>query len=82
MCTLCHSAEETVPRLLCGFSAIAQTIYKARQIKIETLKLIYHLLLSVYHIENDDSKGWYKQAIPKVSTENEEAKILWDTPMR
>ncbi|KAK2557418.1 hypothetical protein P5673_020538 [Acropora cervicornis] len=30
MCTLCHSAEETVPHLLRGCSAIAQTIYKAR----------------------------------------------------
>ena len=27
VCTLCHSVEETVPHLLCGCSAIAQTIY-------------------------------------------------------
>ena len=32
-------------------------------------------------MENDDSKAWYKQAIPKSSTENEEAKILSDTPI-
>ena len=32
-------------------------------------------------MENDDSKAWYKQALPKRSTENEEAKILWDTPI-
>ena len=32
-------------------------------------------------MENDDSKAWYKQAIPKVRTDNDEAKILWDTPI-
>ena len=32
-------------------------------------------------MENDDSKAWYEQAIPKRSTENDEAKILWDTPI-
>ena len=45
------------------------------------LRPIYHLLLSVYNMENDDSKAWYKLAIPKASTENDEAKILWDTPI-
>ena len=45
------------------------------------LRLIYHLLFSLYNMENDDSKAWYKQAIPKASTENDEAKILWDTPI-
>ena len=30
---------------------------------------------------NDDSKAWYKQAISKASTEHDEAKILWDTPI-
>ena len=79
VCTLCHSEEETLPHLLCGCSAIAQTIYKARHDRI--LRPIYHLLLSVYDMENDDSKAWYKQAIPKASKENDEAKILWDTPI-
>ena len=32
-------------------------------------------------MENDGLKAWYKQAIPKASTENDEAKILWDTPI-
>ena len=32
-------------------------------------------------MENDDSKACYKQAIPKASTENDEAIILWDTPI-
>ena len=43
----------------------------------ETRWNVYHLLLSVY---NDVYKARYKQAIPKVSTENDEAKILWGTP--
>ena len=76
---VCRSAEETVPHLLCGCSAIAKTIYKARHDRM--LRPIYHLLLSIYNMENDDSKAWYKQAIPKGSTENDEAKILWDTPI-
>ena len=45
------------------------------------LRPIYHLLLSVYNMENDDSKAWYKQAIPKTSAENDEAKILRDMPI-
>ena len=45
------------------------------------LRPIYHLLLSVYNMENDDSKAWYKKAIPKASTEKDAAKILWDTPI-
>ena len=32
-------------------------------------------------MENNDSKAWYKQAMPKSSTENDEAKILWATPI-
>ena len=79
MCTLCHSAEETVPFLLCGCSAIAQTICKVTHDRM--LRPIYHLLSSVYNMENDDPKAWYKQAIPKASSENDEAKILWDTPI-
>ena len=62
-CTLCHSAEETVPHLSCGCSAFAQTIYKVRHNRM--LRPIYHLLLSVYNMENDDSKAWYKQATRK-----------------
>ena len=35
MCALCHSEEETVPYLLiCGCSAIAETIYKAEHDKM------------------------------------------------
>ena len=49
MCTICHSTEETVPHLLCGYSAIAQTIYKARYDRI--LRPIYHLILSVHNME-------------------------------
>ena len=79
MCTQCHSAEETVPNLLCGCSAIARTIYKARHDRM--LRPIYHLLLSVSNMENDDPKAWYKQAIPKASSENDKAKILWETPI-
>ena len=78
MCTLCHSAEKTVPHLLCGCSAIAQTLNKARHERM--LRPIYSPLLSVYNMENDDSKAWYEQAVPKASTENGEAEILWDTP--
>jgi len=48
MCTLCHSAEKTVPHLLCGCSAIAQTINKARHDSM--LRPIYYLLLSVYNM--------------------------------
>ena len=33
-------------------------------------------------MEKEDSKVWYKQAIRKASTEADEAKIFWDTPMR
>ena len=66
------------PHLLCGCSAIDQTIYKARHDRM--LRPIYHLLLSVHNMENDDSKAWYKQAIPKASTDKE-AKILLDTPI-
>ena len=50
MCTLCHSAEETVLHLLCGCSAIAQPIYEARHDRM--LKTIYHLLLSVHNMKN------------------------------
>ena len=32
-------------------------------------------------MENDDLKSWYKQAIPKASSENDEVQILWDTPI-
>ena len=46
MCALCHSAEETVPHLLCGCSAIVQTIYKVRHDRM--LRPIYHLLLTVH----------------------------------
>ena len=74
MCTLCHSAEETVPYLLCGCSAIAQTVYMARHDRM--LRLIYHPLLSVYNMENDNSKAWYLQAIPNTSTKNDEATRL------
>ena len=42
------------------------------------LRPIYHFLLSLYPMENDDSKA-YNQAIPKRSIENDQAKILWDT---
>ena len=38
------------------------------------------LIIITLH-ENDDSKAWYKQAISKASTEQDEAKILWDTPI-
>ena len=76
-CTLCHSAEETVSHLLCGCSAIAKQSTRHDRM----LRSIYHVLLSVYNMENDDSKAWYKQAIPKASTENDKAKILWDTPI-
>ena len=79
MCALCHSAEETVPHLLSGCSAVAQTIYKARPDRM--LSPIYHLLVSVYNMENDESKVWYKQVIPKASTENNKAKILWGMPI-
>ena len=35
MCALCNSAEETVPYLLiCGSSAITETIYKAKHDKM------------------------------------------------
>ena len=30
-------------------------------------------------MENEDSKVWYKKAIPKARTENDKAKILWNT---
>ena len=53
MCALCNSAEETVPHLLRACSAIAQTIHKARHDTM--LRPTYHLLLSVYNMENDDS---------------------------
>ena len=49
ICTLCHSAEETVPQLLCGYSAIAQTFYKARYDRM--LRSIYLLVLSVHNME-------------------------------
>ena len=74
ICTICQSTEETVPHLLRGYSAIAQTIFKARYDRM--LRPIFHLLLSVHNIENDDSK-----AIPEGSTEHDEARILWDTPI-
>ena len=54
-CTLCHTAEETVSHLLWSCSAIAQTINKARHDRM--LRPIYHLLLSLYNMENDDSKA-------------------------
>lgn len=73
----CHNTEETIPHLLCGCSAMAQTIYKSRHDKM--LRPIYHFLLSLYNMENDDSKAWCKQAIPKRSIENDQATILWDT---
>ena len=44
------------------------------------LRPIYSPLLSVYNMENDDSKAQYEHAVPKASTENGEAEILWDTP--
>lgn len=46
MCALGHSAEETVPHLLCGCFAIVQTIYKVRHERM--LRPIYHLLLTVH----------------------------------
>lgn len=45
-CALGHSAEETLPNLLCGGSAIVQTIYKVRHDRM--FRPIYHLLLSVH----------------------------------
>ena len=80
ICTLCQSAEETIPHLLCGCSAMAQSIYKSRHDRM--LRPVYHFLLSLYNISpNDETKAWYKQAIPKTSIENNQAKILWDTPI-
>lgn len=55
MCALCNGAEESVPQLLCACSAIAQTIHKARHDTM--LRSIYHFLLSVYNMENDDSNA-------------------------
>ena len=59
--------------LLCGCSAIAQTIYSYKARNDRMLRPIYHLLLSVYNMENDDSKAWYKQATQKASTHGKEA---------
>ena len=51
MCPLCQRAEETVPQLLCGCSAIAQTIYRETR-----YRPVYHLLLS-------HGKWWLKSVV-------------------
>ena len=30
-------------------------------------------------MKKNESKAWYKEKIPEASTENDQAKVLWDT---
>ena len=51
MCALCHSAEETVPYLLCGCSAIAETIYKAKHDKMwRPITISYYQYITWYSL--------------------------------
>ena len=75
MRALCHSAEETT-----HIYYIDAPVLPKQSTRRDTID--YHVLLSVYNMENDDSKAWCKQAIPKASTEDDEAKLLSETPTR
>ena len=76
-----HSQIETTSHILSGCSKVAQSLYKARHDRM--LRPIYqHLLQKSNFQECNNEKPWYMQSIPKAVVENENAKILWDTPFQ
>ena len=76
-CRMCNVEQETVPHIMCGCSAIAQSIYKSRHDKM--LRPLYHFILNKYGFEESEvNKPWYQQSLPQPVMENQKAKIYWD----
>ena len=77
---MCGKGQESVPHVLAGCSAIAQTKYLERHNSV--LRILFFEILTKYNFLPREEYTWYKRISPKpVRYENEELKALWDVPL-
>ena len=77
-CRLCGKAPESVPHILAGCSALAQTKYLWRH--DSALKVLFFELLKDCGLV-DRIPPWYSPVVPKPIYENEEYQAYWDVPI-
>ena len=69
-CRICGKATESVPHILAGCGALAQTLYLARH--NNALKILFLVTSEV---------PWFSKTQPKPMYENERAIAYWDIPL-
>ena len=79
LCSFCHVKKETVPRIMCSCSAIAQTLYTARHARM--LRPVYYAFLKALGITNNEEEERYRELQPKCCVESKEVKLLWNIPL-
>ena len=75
---MCAKELESVPHVLAGYSALAQTKYMSRH--NSALKILFFEILRECGLI-DKIPPWYSQVVPKPLYENENYKALWDVPV-
>ena len=75
---MCTKVLESVPHVLAGCSALAQTKYMSRH--NSALKILFFEILRECGLI-DKIPPWYSQVVPKPLYENENHKALWDVPV-
>lgn len=77
-CRLCGKTPESLPHILAGCSALAQTKYLARH--NAALKVLFFEMLRDRELISS-VPPWYSPAKPKPVYENERATAFWDIPL-
>lgn len=77
-CRMCTKELESVPHVLAGCSALAQTKYMWRH--NSALKILFFEILRECGLI-DKIPPWYSQVVPKPLYENENHKAFWDVPV-
>ena len=77
-CRMCGKATESVPHILAGCGALAQTLYLARH--NNTLKILFFQVIRALDLVTSEVQ-WFSKTQPKPVYENERTIAYWDIPL-
>ncbi|XP_068726388.1 uncharacterized protein [Montipora capricornis] len=77
-CRMCGKATESVPHILAGCGALAQTLYLARH--NNALKILFFQVIRALDLVTSEVP-WFSKIQPKPMYENERAIAYWDIPL-
>ena len=77
-CLMCGKATESVPHILAGCGALAQSLYLARH--NNALKILFFQVIRALDLVTPEIP-WFSKTQPKPMYENERAIGYWDIPL-